>query len=532
MAYTGGTVRLPIGAKGFSGSRNPSQMDAGFLSYVEGLAIDAGLFQKEGGAAKLNAAALDAGTDIRAGTSWSPSPGTNYTVVFTGGGKLLRDSGAGTFPTTYEAGLTDIQSPPPVFVPGGGESAGATRKLFMFSGSNQVRVASGTGAATAAIAAPAADWAASFPTFGVLHAFRMWGGGNASDPHRIYYSTAGAHGDYTAAGSGSLSIYPGEGDGLVGGISYKGLLILFKYPRGIYVVNTADPTPANWSVYPLSRINGAVNQHCIVPVEDDVLYLNAGAHISRLTATQVLGSVLGSDEGRMAHISPFLRSDINLAQIKRAVACWFDSKLQAWFCMPGTGGSENNLRLIADYNEGPQNVRFLTSRRDTIISLWTMLQSDGINVPMSGDSDGFVWTMDRPDRNKGGAAYELRFETPNMDLGFADPSIATKYKNGEFLELVSEPRGSWDLTVEVYWDDVLSDIVQFSMGSAGAGLGTFTLGVDALSSDVVRSDRRRIAGSGRRLRLIGYNEGLNQDVAVAEFWLSFKVADERIRFDT
>jgi len=102
-------------------------------------------------------------------------------------------------------------------------------------------------------------------------------------------------------------------------------------------------------------------------------------------------------------------------------------------------------------------------------------------------------------------------------------------KAGQFLEVASEPRGDWDLTVEVYWDDNLTDTLQFNMGGTGAVLGSFILDTDALGSDVISSDRKRMVGSGRRLKLAAENVGLDQDVSISEFHLSFNVMDERIR---
>src|SRR3990167_6236057 len=157
MAYTGLVVPLPVGQLGFYGGRNPSQMQPGHLAYVDGLDLDGGLIKKEGGAAKLNAAALASGGDIIAGYSWIPTPGTYHDVVITSAGTALRDAGLTTFPTSLATGLTADRDPPPMFVPGGGEAVGAARHLFMFSKSNQVQEITGTGATMQAIATPAAD---------------------------------------------------------------------------------------------------------------------------------------------------------------------------------------------------------------------------------------------------------------------------------------------------------------------------------------------------------------------------------------
>jgi hypothetical protein len=135
--------------------------------------------------------------------------------------------------------------------------------------------------------------------------------------------------------------------------------------------------------------------------------------------------------------------------------------------------------------------------------------------------------MDQDARNKGGVAYPITFETANTDFGFADQQIATRAKAGQFLEVSYEPKGNWDLTVEVFWDDALTDTILFNMGQTGSPIGSFILDTDILSSSAISSVRQRMAGSGRRLRLAGQNNGLNQDISLASFHVGLSLMDER-----
>lgn len=536
MAYRGVTARLPVGSQGFTGTRNPSQAGPGHLTLVDGVELDGGIIRKEGGAQKINASALGAGATVVSGISWDPSSAGHNDVVFLSDGTVRKDTGAGTFAVTMVSGLTNVRDPPPVFVPAGGETVGASRKLFLFSGPNQVHFVAGTGATMAPIASPPADWTGgAFPTFGVQHKLRLWGGGNNSDPHRIYYTSISDHGDFL--GGGTLAVFPGEGERLVGGISFRGSLVLFKYPLGVYVIDTRDATPANWSVNRLSRSVGGINQHAIVQIENDVLYMDHAGNIHLLSATQEFGDVNTDNLSKVATLEPFMRTDTNRTFLRRSVGSWYAAKRQAWFAVPRIGDTDNNLRIMIGFDQqalgGQQQAppRFFMSRRDVCVSLWMRPDATNILRPTVGDNIGFVWRLDDDSRNKAGAAYNLHFETANSDLSFIDDSLATKMKAGNFLELASEPRGNWDLTVNVFWDDVLTDTLQFSMGGSGAALGAFIIGTDALGSDVVASQRQRMVGSGRRLKLVGSNGGLDQDITLAEFHISFNVMDERIRTD-
>lgn len=532
MAYTGNVARLPIGIQGFSGSRNPTQLQAGHLEYVEGLSLDGGLIQKEGGASKLNASALGSGAAVLSGISYSPLADTHRDAVFLSDGSILKDSGLGTFPVTLASGLNSATQPPPWFLMGGGETVGAPRTLFCFSATNQVRAVDGDGAVMAAITTPPADWAGSgnFPTFGVIHEDRLWGGGNATDPHRIYYSTLSDHQNFTGTGSGTLAVFPGEGERIVGATSFKGLLVVFKYPRGIYMVTTSDPSPAGWRVDRLSGATGGLNQHTIIPIDNDTMYMSASGSIHLLSATDAFGDAETSTISLIADINEFVRNYINVGALRNACGLWYSYKNQAWIALPQSNETENNIRLIVDLSAtnsvGP---RFLLSRRDTPISMWMRPNTETSTKPAHGDSDGFIWNMDTDARSKDGVGYPVAFQSANMDLSFIDPSLATLNKTGDFLELIFEPQGDWDLTVQVSWDDVPGPPLLYTMGGSGAPLGAFILDTDELASTAIKSIRKRIAGSGRRIRIMANNEVVDQNIAISDFYLSFRTMDERSR---
>jgi hypothetical protein len=526
MAYQGITARIPVGMQGFSGSKNPSEMQPGHLQVVEGVMLEGGVIRKLGGAQKLNAATL--GSAILAGTTWNISE-LPYDIVFLNSGSVMRGSG-GAFPTTLVAGLTADTLPPPVFVVGGGETVGQLAKLFIFSKSNQVKVLNSAGTAFASITTPPADWAAAkFPTFGAAHVGRLWGGGNTSDPHRIYYSTASDHQNFTGADSGSLAVYPGEGDKLVAGVSYREKLILFKYPRGIYIVDTADPLPANWRVAKISNAVGTLSQNTVVIMENDLAYLDHVGSIHMISATNTIGDVNTSNLSHVADIDVFVRERANLASLAKACGIWYSARRELWFFIPRVGDDSDTLLIIVNFNSPQVGPRFLLSTRDVAKSMWLRQDATKIERPMIGDDVGFVWQLDHPTFNKDGVAYPFRLETADTDLGYIDPRIATRNKNVEFLELTSEPSGSWSMKVEVWMDDALTATVNFGMGVDTSTIGAFALGTNRLSTKSIRSQRMKVGGSGRRIRLVATNDGLNEDISLAEFFIGFSAGDERTR---
>lgn len=529
MAYRGQIVTLPVGLQGFNGSRNPSKMGPGHFSYVEGVDIDGGVLVKDGGAEMLNAVALGAGARIIGGINWSPSGGLQHDIVFLDSGDVLKDTGAGTFATTVATGLDDINVYPPHFSAGGGEDVGNVRKLFMSSDSNQVQVLPGTTNTMADIANPAADWTASFPIFTCLHDLRMWAGGNASDPHRLYYSVSDDHEDFLTGGS--LPIYPGEGEIIVGAVSFRGLLLVFKRPKGVYVVDTRDPTPANWRVEKLNSAVGAAGPNCLLQISNDIVILDKGGNFHLMTAVQDFGDINASNIGNLSEMSTFMRAEVSLTNIHRASPIWYAAKSKAWFMVPTVGAIDNNLRIVIDMSDIQAGPRYLLSRRDVGISAWMRPDAQGVERPVLGDDVGFVWLMDQEERNKDGDAYAYAFDTSETDFSFAEPALAGKVKNGQFLEIVADLVNETSVSIVPLWDGQPSDPINLELGGSSAALGSFTLDVDSLASAGIATKRHRLTGHGRRLKLQVENNAVDDEVRISEIRVEFHIGDERTRND-
>lgn len=525
MAYRGHIFPIPVGHRGLVGTRDQSQVPADALIIARNLSLESSLVRKEGGAVKYNATALTGTPSVIGGWDWWPVDGTQRAVVVTSAGDILKDTGGGTFSVTLASGLT-VAGTVPMFVEGGKEVAANNRKLFILTGKNAVQVLAADGATTANLSTPPADWSgANQPSFGFIHAGRFMAGGNLNDPHRIYYSTTASHED--VAGGGSISVYPGEGEKLVAGVSFKGLIVLWKYPRGVYLIDTSDPTPSNWIVKAHSRKIGGVSPLGIAEVDNDIIFVDATGNFHLLSAVQEFGDTSSSNISRTNDIYSFIQGNMNLAQLSQVRAVYYDAKREAHFAMAGLGSTVNNTRFVIDFNRSDA-FRFRVSDRDTCQSLWLRKDTTTL-VPRltSGDNAGFVWSMDQDTKSKDGVGYSGAFQTGQIDFSSVDPALATKRKIGDFLECIVQPTGNWDLTVQIYWDGVLVQTVTFNQGSEGAVLGAFILGTDALAGTQILNRKRRIIGSGRRFALAGSNSTAGQDFAVGSFFLHARVADER-----
>ena len=531
MSFQGFIAEIPIGQDGLTGNKNLSQIAPGELLQAEGLTYQGGTLQKEGGVSTLGTVS---GTPaIAGGYDWDFDGANQRTIIFTSAGQLLKDGPAGTFAATnvMVSGLTATAGVAPMFVECGLESAAATdvAHLAMFSPGNVVQImdTDPTSANTGNINTPPLDWASTNqPTFGFVHDFRLWGGGNPNDPHRIYGSSNGDHEDFVGDQARTLSIFPGESERLVGGVSYKGLMILWKYPRGIYYVDTRDPT--TWTINRVTLQAGLASPQAFALIDDDIVFVTPEGTIQVLSAVgDEFSNISNRALSDLRFIDEFLRDNVNFAQIRRCRVTYYSSKRELHIALPGLGSTVNNLRLVLDLNDR-NNPKWRVSSRDTPISMWERKDANGIPRLVHGDNGGVINLMDQDARSNNGVGYPGRFQTAYIDLSYIDPVIATRRKEGRFLELVVEPKGNWNLAVEVRWDGNPGETLQFNMGTLGSSLGSFVLGTNSLAQEQTVNRKRRLTGGGRRLSLVGSNTGDSQDFSVARMFLHYALGDERI----
>lgn len=486
-----------------------------------------GRSRRRGGAARFNSTAISGAPSILGGHDWDHDGGTQRQVALGDDGKLYKDDGAGSFSTTLKTGLT-VSAIIPVFVEGGKEAAANNRKLFVFTAKNVVQVLSANGATTADITTPPADWSgANQPSFGLMHEDRLWGGGNANDAHRLYYSDVDDHENFTGGVSGTIAVFPGEGEKIVAAISFKGVIIVFKFPTGIYIIDTTNVTVSNWRVDRLTAKLGTVSALSIAAIDNDILYMDQASNLHLISATQEFGDFRSSALSDIADMSPFLRANVNLAQMAKVQMVYYEAKREVHVAIAGIGSTDNNRRFVVDFNI-PAFPRFRFSDRDTPISVWLRKDSDGIPRLTIGDDAGFVLNLDQESRSNVGAGYTGEFQTPNDDLSRLELRLGTSRKEGKFLELVMEPKGNFNLSVDILWDAAIHETVQFNMGVTGATLGSFVLDTDKLAEDQVINKKRRITGGGRRFAMAGRNSGDAQDFSIARAFLHFMSGGERL----
>lgn len=507
--------------------------------------------EKEGGAARQNPAALPG--PVRALHDWWPDPTTQRTVAVTlGGGVYLDDGVSWGFAVRVLPEGTLNTSRPPVFVDGGQETPAAVKKLFLYTGTAPIQVGLGdfTSLSPLDVAKRPADWAgARQPTCGLIHEGRHF----AFLGHNAYYTPSSSHEAFVGTGSGMLPIAPGEGEAIVAVTSFRKMLIVFKRPRGVYVVETTGD-PATWRYDVQSKAVGATGPWAVASIPNDILFLDTTGALHMLSATAVERDATSSDVTSLK-LGTWIREHIDAQALESAAVVWYGDKNVAYAILPARGhvartraafqldtvqadafqASDTSTdptvgppiyRLVVGLNAPEVGPWFAYSDRDTVTCL-VLRRFEGVARPYIGTEEGFVYRLDMPQRSKDGLGYLGEWQTEHTDLGELVPEWRGRVKNFDYLELWLEGIGTYTLSVDIYIDGAKKTATPLSFSLAGIGvpLGVFVLGVDRLAEPLVVHRRRRLPWRGTRISIRGYNSGAGETFKVLKAFVGATAAE-------
>jgi hypothetical protein len=501
-------VELLAGTGGLNRMQNLAQIPKTDLAWVESLTVENITWQKMAGALAYNSAPLDTGLN----SIWDffNKAFVQEQIAWLADGRTVVVDQAGTIQKTLNAGT------PPTFgwmVEGFLDTA--TKALFFYNGLDVPRVYANDGTTVTTsipLASLSPDWQPGhYPTMAFMHGFRMVAVGGP-DSHRAYLSSPRSHDRFAPAEGDSLglAVYPGKGQKLVGGISFREKGYLFKYPRGIYGIQDSDSNIANWSTPELTDAVGMAGPGCICAVEDDVIFLDSDGYFHALSAVQTQKQetvpTLFSRE-----TSDFIRTQVNLNALELTRSVYYSRKRLLIFAVPAAGSTVANRYLLIDYNL-PSGPRLLWSSRDECPAL-ALRRENKTQEPIIGDSTGYIWRLDRAARNKGGAGYRSQYEVPAQAL--IEGGI--RRMNLFELEVVFRPTGEHDLSMEVHKmtkDGADVETLAFSMQTFGAPIGSMSFDPDVLAGTEIQTARRRLHGDANYLKLIGYNNNADENYSV------------------
>lgn len=431
-----------------------------------------------------------------------PQPGIERHIVVTDIGNVYK------YNTPYQRVLvTPILGAPstlsmnsvPMIVEGGNEDANQPRKLFIFTGNSPVQVIEGDAVTRRNMTSPALDWSTSYPTNGFVFRNRLCAYGNLSDPHRLYISTGSNQEDFTGSGNSTISIFPGEGDGLYGAFVFKGRAFLWKKPYGVYYLVADDPSPSNWYSQRVSSNVGIASERAYFEAGDDLFFMSTDGTISSFTAAFRLGDIYQADLLANLKTESVFREIIRKQYLRNSFAKYLPQKKIGIFGFPSFKSPQGQCDSFVYIDFNQQTPRVSWHRYTDCAFSACSYYKDAY-----GD-DQFLFTklyfFQNEYQNAEMGAYNtiyrietpFRIQTPHLDLGSPNNKLF------DFFEVDFEPTSTYPLAVDVYIDSkyTQSFVFQPYYNAVLGELAPF-IPVPQFSNPVFQLDYNYVDGRGTR----------------------------------
>ncbi len=356
----------------------------------------------------------------------------------------------------------------------------------------------------------------------VFHVNRLWVWGTVANPSRITYSSSTDIEDWTVSDSGSMDLDPEDGDIIIGAVSYKNSLIVFKGPNkgSIHIISGTGVSTFARNV--LVRGIPLQSPNAVVPVGDDLLFMSdRGIH--SLGATQQYGNFVQADLTRF--LRGHFRIEMTKSLLNKVWAIDYAEKSCVLFCYAGAGSLRNDHVLALSY------VRF--QEEGWKASVWGRTAiSAAIRIePLTkhrevifGSDNGFYYKQDTAARIlPDGTAYAMRILTPELLLGKQDGAGTPRGDqpfNIERIYLRSVGTGDWNVHVSLVRDRGPAEDYVFNQGAAG-----FILDTSMLDEDVLGSSHMQISyadlpvGEARTVQFDIFQAGYAEDAHLVELGL-------------
>lgn len=328
--------------------------------------------------------------------------------------------------------------------------------------------------------------------------------------------------------AGLFSIYPGEGQRIIGACDFANILYIFKYPAGIYWIDDSSTSMSNWVVHKLNTNVGMAGPLAGAQVDNDFVFLTPVGTLSSLVAVQQYGLAASVQTASIlpANLMTYMQQNLQINYIYNAVAAYNAYKRELHVAFAQSGFTYNNRRLVLDLRDSTHPMLSISSR-DICNALTTMIDSNGVQKLIIGDNVGFVRMLDQSGYTKDGGAYVGKFHTANATLiegGKRRANLAS-------VEITFQPTGPYILYLDVYLDGVFKYTILFSMAGniAGGLLDSFILGTSVLAGGGgVLNSTKRLMGDCRRISFMGYNSESGGNFSISNIRIYFTVGSARL----
>jgi len=257
-------------------------------------------------------------------------------------------------------------------------------------------------------------------SFSVSHKNYLWAAGDWANPSRLYYSATSDPEDWTSASSGSIDIDPNDGDMIIGIVSWKDRLMVFKGPNKMSIHMISGSSEATWARTTFTTGISAAWQSAIFRFGDDVGFVSPYMTVHSLKASADYGDF---NQTYLSHpISNYLRDNVNHGRHRFIQAVVDPNRGQVWIAFTPSGQLKNTRTLIMDYrfmlmrNEAFPRWSYWDARPFASLALVRDNNTSTLRI-MAGGYDGFVYRLSQESRSNNGTAINMLASTPALTYG-------------------------------------------------------------------------------------------------------------------
>lgn len=530
MSYTGSKIELPIGKFGARTDDANSDLQPGELYRALNVDFYQGILQKAPGSRKWNVGA-QLPSSIVGAFDWYPEDGLKRVAAACSNGQLY------IFKSGYRYSLVtpDASAPAsltmteqPFFCTGGSQTSAMNRKLYFFSGSDQPQVIDGNTTVRRNFTKPAVEWTSgNVPKAGIIFRNKLFTFNYVGDPHLMIASTLADQEDFQTVSGDTVTtyrVYPGEGEGIISAFVFHSRLFICKYPSGVYYLVDTDANPANWYFTKLNSSLGGASTHGTAEVIDDVAVSNQFGTVSMMSAAFQLGETKFADLMANIRVEQMVRSETRPMLRNSRWSTYYPDKKLALFSYQSPTGTITDRFIAVDFTNNKPKAYVID--KDKPLCLFLMKDSNGVQTPAYGSTDGFIYMMDDVNRLVGSSGYAFEFRTPYIDFN------QQSHKIFDALEVECEHSGLWDLLCDVHIDDYFSETLRFQLSNppvlrATGDAQCFQLDSSRLLGRQTKSIRRALHGRGRRVAFRFYsNDATGQNFKVTKLVLYARIGNE------
>lgn len=529
MGYKGIAVPLPCGQGGFNSSQNVYQIDISDLTRANNIRYDGYTWTKAGGLAVVDANAIANTPTCVGGISYRPTVATQRIISAWTDGNIYREVSGNVDANTLSTGATFTA--PVAFVEGGQISNTENKKLFAFSSAFSPKYIDGDATSFTNIATVSTDWSSVYPGACLYHDSRLIAYDHATYPHSIYISALHDHAEYRiidannfSTGARTFDITPGAGDRISCLYSLMPeVLYAFKYPYGIYKVDTADYTGYGLPVETVRADVGMAGPYGISKVGNDIWFISSTGRIYSLLALDANQDPTDADITRRLKLTDFIRENVDLTRLRWSRLIYNEERKELWYVYTSNDGDTNDQALVFDLNDESKPKVSVERRGEYFNAMWSRINPTTSQAELlcAGADTGKIYTADSSnyviDTN---VAYTGEFWYPETDFGFVDTRLAQRAKRFDSLEIYIVPTGDYDMTFEIYIDGRSYKTETINLGSSSDVFDSAIFDSAVFGGQNALPRKLTINGIGQQISIKGYNGGENENFKISKMILN------------